>query len=456
MPHRQPNGHAAPYRGADDFWHCHVTVGHKADGTPDRRHVRRRTQKACADQVETLRRQAAGGKQVVSKAPTLGEWLDHWLETIVKPNRSHNTHVGYEVLVRRHLKPRIGHWRIGGSRKLLQPEHLDACYAAMKEAGYAPAYILQAHRILSRSLKVAVRRGRANRNTCDLVDAPSLTRRKPKPLSMESTKKVIAVATDDRLAARWLTALLLGLRQGEVLGLRWRNIDLDGEAAMLRTEKQAQRRTWRHGCDDLAACTRRHCRTAPCPPSCRRHRGKNGCPPPCATGCTRHARACPQRTGGGVVFVDLKSDGSERAVPLDPYLVRAFREHRRRQLELWMSLGLGRVGDDDLVFTSELGRPVDARRDHEAWERLLVRAGVPDAALHAARHTAATLLVATGTDISVVQEVLGHSDIRTARGYTDVAAELKRAAVERMATVLFGGAFDPLVQQPNATGQGRR
>jgi site-specific recombinase XerD len=141
-----------------------------------------------------------------------------------------------------------------------------------------------------------------------------------------------------------------------------------------------------------------------------------------------------------MVFVDLKSDGSDRLLPLDSVLVRALREHRTRQLRERLARGDGKPAAGDLIFASDLGQPIDPRRDHEEWERVLQRAGLPDAALHAARHTAATLLVATGADISVVQEVLGHTDIRTTRGYADVAAELKREAVDRLGVVLFGGA----------------
>lgn len=475
----KPNGHAAPYEGADGWWYCYVTIGQKPNGRPERKQVRRRTQKACAEEVVRIRHQLAAGERVVSKAPTVAEWLDHWLETVVKPNRAYKTYEAYRSIVDIHLKPRIGTWRIGGTRKLLEPEHLDACYADLKQAGMAPSYVLQCHRVLSRALKVAVRRSRANRNVCDLLDAPSARRRKPKPLSMEATKKVIAAIGDDRMAARWLLALLLGLRQGEVLGLRWRNLDLDSDHPTLRPEKQSQRRTWEHGCSDPAACAAQHCRTKPCPPAwehgcggcgmrnprfcpdrqqraCRRHRGKDGCPPPCQPECTKHAATCPQRTGGGMVLVDLKTEKSENTRPLDPMLVAALKEHRRRQLGERMARGAGRPTEDDLVFVSELGKPIDPRRDHERWEQLLERAGVPDAALHAARHTAATLLIATGADASVVQEVLGHTDIRTSRGYIDVAADLKREAVERMASVLFGDAFNPLVQQPGATGAPRR
>jgi site-specific recombinase XerD len=111
--------------------------------------------------------------------------------------------------------------------------------------------------------------------------------------------------------------------------------------------------------------------------------------------------------------------------------------------------------DQGLVFTTPAGAPIDPRRDHDAWEQLLVRAGVPDKALHAARHTAASMLLATGTDIAVVQELLGHSDIRVTRGYTDVAKKLKEQAVTRIASALLDGDLAALLQRAAATNPAR-
>ncbi|MEV4345967.1 tyrosine-type recombinase/integrase [Actinoplanes sp. NPDC049596] len=95
--------------------------------------------------------------------------------------------------------------------------------------------------------------------------------------------------------------------------------------------------------------------------------------------------------------------------------------------------------DHGLVFTEEDGRPVDPKHDYLAWRQLLADSEVPEIKLHAGRHTAATILIALGTGIEVVQEILGHSDSRTTRGYVHIASEMARAATQRMGGALFGG-----------------
>jgi site-specific recombinase XerD len=143
-----------------------------------------------------------------------------------------------------------------------------------------------------------------------------------------------------------------------------------------------------------------------------------------------------------------------RPLALAAPVVAALERRRQAQMREAMERG-GRWDPAGLVFTTPDGQPVDPARDRRAWKALGARAGVPAARQHIARHTAASLLIAGGTDISVVQELLGHADIRTARGYIDVAAEQKRAAAERIADMVLNGDLAQLLQRSPATDQGR-
>lgn len=432
------------YLGSDGLYHCYVTVGRKPNGKPKRVNVSGRTETIVSEKVSEVERRRDGGEEIVSKSPTVAEWLVWYLEHVVRTTRKPKTYEAYRPIVHLHLNPIIGRYRLSGSRNALTPDAVEACYIELGKT-LAPSYVRQCHRVLSRSLKVAMRRGRASRNVCALVDGPSVRRPKPKPLKLEHLVMVRDEILRDPMRARWLVSIQLGLRQGEVLGLHWSWLDLDGPRPALQLVTQAQRQAWRHGCDNPHACALRRCRLKPCRPrsgTCRTHKRPESCRRVCAPDCTGHAAACKQRRGGGIVDVEVKSERGERPIPIPPILAAALREHRERHRAVAKTMPAD-WAHRDIVFLNPSGNRIDPRRDHELWEELLARAGVPDAPLHAARHTAATQLLANGADLTTVQELLGHSDIRTTRGYTDVAEAQKREAVNAMENAL--------VQQSSAT-----
>lgn len=467
---RAPNGSSSIYLGKDKRWHTYVTVGHKPDGALDRRHIHRKTAGEVAKAVDELKERMARSSAGASKAMTVEQWLTYWLENVVRPNLAYSTSSGYTSIIKTHLIPHLGQWRMDGSRNRLEPEHVEAMILKMRKAGLASTYVLQTFRILSKATKDAMRRGRAGRNVCDMIDPPKARGGKVDAHSLAEAQALLSTAMTDRNAARWLLGILLGPRQGEALGLRWHRLHLESDQPHMEVRKQLQRHKWQHGCDDPAACAVRRCRTQGCAPEyghgcdpacgkrlayacpdrravsrCARH--TRPCPPLCPPGCTGHASACPMRRDGGLVEVAVKSQKGERDIPLPPVVVEQLRLLREVQIR-WCA-ERGRQWDPKgFVFINDEGRPMDPRRDHAAWERLLQRAGVPDSRLHAARHTAATSMLASGTDSRVVQEIMGHSRIAVTEGYIDVAKELKRQAVDRVAAALMDGQITALLQAP--------
>src|SRR4051812_5081074 len=141
--------------------------------------------------------------EAAGRAPTVGEWLDHWLENIATRRVRARTLEGYESTVRLHLRPGVGHQRLDR----LQPEHLERLYAALADKGLSPASILRAHRVLSRALKVAPQRGKVAPNVATRV-APPVVRRPETamPLSAQEVKRVMATALAHPNAARWTVA----------------------------------------------------------------------------------------------------------------------------------------------------------------------------------------------------------------------------------------------------------
>ena len=255
MSSRRPNRRSSIYRGKDGLWHGWVTVGLKADGSPDRRHRKGKTETAVTRKVRELESQRESG--YVSKpgrVPTVAEWMAEYLDVlcdrlVLSEKMAPRTLDDYRSKTRNWINPLLGKHRLDR----LTPEHLDTAYASMLRRGLSPSTVLKVHRILSRALRVAVRRGRIPRNVAALVDAPSTAPSEIEPLTLQEARRILDVAKTRRNGARWSVALALGIRQGEALGLRWSYVDLD--AGVVRAWFQIQRVEWRHGCDDPRACS---------------------------------------------------------------------------------------------------------------------------------------------------------------------------------------------------------
>src|SRR3954467_5740286 len=222
---KRASGESSIYRDEDGRWHGFVSMGKKENGRRDRRHVSGAKRAGVGAKVRAIEaKRDAGIVDAAGRAPTVGEWLDHWLDNIAARKVRAETLESYRSTVRLHLRPGIEHHRLDR----LQPEHLERLYAALADKGLSPASILCAHRVLSRALRVASQRGKVARNVATLVDPPTVKRPQTAlPLSAPEARQVITTAQMHRNAARWTVALAVGLRQSEALALQWSDVDLD-------------------------------------------------------------------------------------------------------------------------------------------------------------------------------------------------------------------------------------
>lgn len=378
---RKPNGASSIYKGKDGKWHGRVTVGVKDDGRPDRRHIERKTEAEVIRAVRDLERERSAG--TVRKAGqnwTVATWLQHWLDNIAAPNVRENTIAGYRVAVNTHLIPGLGAHRL----EKLQPEHVEKLTQKMQRNGSAAGTAHQAYRTLRASLNEAVRRGNLGRNPVLLAKPPRLVEMEIEPYTIEEVKRILDQAGQRRNSARWAIALSLGLRQGEVLGLQWRDVDL--AKGTLRVKRGRLRPKYQHGC---------------------------------TTPCGRKAGYCRERTQIRKDTSDTKSRAGKRAIGLPAELVKLLEQHQgeqqaeqRKASQLWQ--------DGGWLFTTATGRPLNPNTDYHDWKRLLKDAGIRDGRLHDARHTAATVLLILGVQQRAAMEVMGWATTGMAARYQHV------------------------------------
>ncbi|OWV01634.1 site-specific integrase [Micromonospora wenchangensis] len=399
MGKRKPNGASSIYQGSDGYWHGRVTVGIKDDGSPDRRHVRGKTEAIVTRKVRELERDRDKGTvRKAGQSWTVKTWLTHWVENIAAPAVRDNTIAGYRVAVYRHLIPGLGAHRL----EKLQPEHVEKLTRKMQAAGSAAATAHQAHRTLRTALNEAVRRQHLVRNPASLAKPPRLEDEEVEPYSVEEVQRLLLAASERRNSARWAIALALGLRQGEVLGLRWNDVNLNDGTLTVRRARQ--RPKWKHGC------------TKPCGRKFGGH--------------------CPDRQPLRAETADTKSRAGRRSIGLPDPLIALLRQHRKEQeaeretaAQLWTDTGY--------LFTTPTGGPVNPRTDYTEWKRLLTRAGLRDGRLHDARHTAATVLLILGVAERAVMGIMGWSDSGMARRYQHLTGQVRRDVAKRVGGLLW-------------------
>jgi integrase len=370
----------APHEGTirhreDRRWEAILDLGF-VGGKRSRKSFYGKTQREARQKLVVAQRDLQRGIAPTDDRLTTGKFLDGWLEDVVRATVRPRTYVSYEQTVRLHLRPTLGRTVLSK----LRPQQVQALLNAKLASGLSPRSVGIIHAVLRTALNQAVQWDTVPRNVATLVQPPRAPRAEIHPLSPEQARSFLDAVRGDRLEALYSVGLALGLRQGEILGLRWSDVDLEA-------------------------------------------------------GTIRVAQAL-QRVNGRLEFVEPKSQTSRRTIPLPATVARALRAHRPRQLEDRLAAG-ARWHDSDLVFTTALGTPLDSRNVTRRFQAALERAGLPRLRFHDLRHTAASLMLAQGVPARVVMETLGHSQISlTLNTYSHVVPALQREAADRMEAVL--------------------
>jgi integrase len=326
-------------------------VVHVAEGRK-RRTVYGKTRKEVAAKIAKAISDREGGLTFDAKNLTVGKYLDSWLTDSVRDTVRLTTYQGYERIVRLHIRPALG----GIKLDKLTPVHVRGLYRERLEAGLSPRMVQLVHVTLHKALKQAVNDGLVPRNVTEAVKSPRPVKKEMEPLGPAQARALLRAARGERLEALYALAVSTGMRQGELLGLKWEDVDLEAGTLQVR-------------------------------------------------------RTLSTATGGGVSFGAPKTAKSRRNIRVPKLALAALRRHRKAQLEERMKL-CGLWQDYGLVFTTGVGTPI-SRADliTRSFKPLLKKANLPDIRFHDLRHTCATLLLAKGVHAKLVQELLGHSTI---------------------------------------------
>jgi len=379
MPGRRQQGEGSIYHRKDrGQWVAVADLGYRG-GKRDRREFTGPTPEiAMGRRASFLARRRDGFTLPKGRQPYVSEWVEHWLWNIAKPAVDPSSfYKSYRQKCEDYIVPYFDRLPLAElAEEDIEAWHQELLGRPARLGGtLSPSTIETTHRIFSRSLNVAVARRRIPHNPCTFVPPPKHDRPPPEPPSADEVAAVLAACRARPGGARWILAVCTGLRQGEALGLRWRDVRLTPPASV--TVSQARK-----------------------------------------------------RIEGEVSFAGPKSRKSRRTVPLPKIAVTALKAHRE-------AAGVADIGG--LVFTRPDGRPLGDRGDWQEWADLLAELGLPHYRPHDLRHAYATMLLEGGMDPRLVQDLMGWSTAAMAQIYQHVRPVMHERAVSMLDEVLGDG-----------------
>jgi len=306
----------------------------------------RGTKKQAQEELAKLIASTATGQYVDASKATVAQFAERWLRDWAARNTSNKTYTRYEQLLRKHVCARIGTVPV----QKLRAADLQGIYTAMD--GLADRTRLHVHRVVHRMLRHAAQWGVVHQNVAALVDAPTVRGQEIDVLTAQQMQAVLETLRGRSLYPIAAVALGTGMRRGELLALRWQDVDLNG--AKLRVE-----------------------------------------------------RTLEQTTRGGLVFKEPKTRHGRRTITLPSSTVADLRTHWKAQQERRMALGMGKAPESSLVFAAWDGSTRSPNGLTKEWSLAMTKAGLR-VTLHSLRHTHASTLIASGLDVLMISRRLGH------------------------------------------------
>jgi integrase len=368
---KHANGEGGYRQRPNGLWECRFTLSNGK-----RKSIYGASFEECRTNRKQAEREQERGLDLSARRQTVEAFLIDWLENVARPRVRSSTHTRYVGYVRGQIIPALGRHQLDK----LTPQHIQAFLNERSKTGLAPRTVQYFRAILRSALDQALRWGLVSRNVATLAEPPRSVHKQIDPLSPAETRAFLAATESDRLGPLYRVAILTGLRQGELLGLRWQDIDLTNSVLAVRNALQ--------------------------------------------------------RIDGMPVLVEPKTARSRRTITLPVGAVEALKEQRRRQAEDRLASSV-RWQDWGLVFASSVGTPLDASNVTHRLQRVLADAGLPRQRFHDLRHLCATLLLSQGVSARVVMEQLGHSQIGlTMNTYAHVMPSMLREAANALDAAL--------------------
>lgn len=371
MAKRREKGDGSIYqRASDKKWVAYA----KIEGGK-KKYVYGNTKAEASKKLKVLQRNIEDKTLVIAKAETVEAYLRYWLD-IHSEKIKETTKIGYRTSINSCL-PHIGLIKL----TKLTGEHLQKMYATLNK-DHKESTLHNLHTILKTAFKDAIRWRRLTHNPCDDIDAPTVQHEERPFLNAEQAKMLLKAARSTDIECFLTMALTTGMRRGEMLGLRWADIDL--EQKFLSIQRTASFLN--------------------------------------STSTNKYI----------VVETSTKTKASKRSIRLTDFLISVLKTHKKKQLEMRLQAGQG-WANKNLVFCGAQGEHFTVNMLTTHYKKLLHECGLPQLHIHDLRHSAATLLASMGVPAKIIQEILGHSSVTVTQNlYGHVIEGMQEDAMGKM------------------------
>lgn len=349
MKGRRANGEGTVYQRTDGRWAAVIFLG-----AGMRKTYYRHSKAEAFIALQQAQQAKMQGTLISTREEPVETYLLNWLRYQIQPTVRERTYQTYQQTVTHHLLPSLGRIKL----QKLTHWHLQRLYHQLRRQQVAPSTIRKIHKVLRHALNDALKLGHVTRNVCQFVELPPEEKRQrvTQALTVAQARKLLAVAQGDPLEALYVLALTTGMRQGELLALKWSDLDLTyGKLQVQRTLIRVSR--------------------------------------------------------GQAIVSEPKTPSGRRCVQLTQLALEALKRHVQGQQAARSIRGEPTIAQE-WIFCDEDGLPLRAGSMlRQSFQPLLTKAGIPHIRFHDLRHSTATLLLTLGVHPKVVKELLGHSQI---------------------------------------------
>lgn len=358
-------------------WEARVTIGtDPGTGKPIRRSIYGDTQAAVRKEMTAILRELDKGTYQAPEKVTVAQWMDEWLSTFCANKVKPLTLQSYQGIIKNHIIPAIGSLKL----QAVKGTHIQRLYNSMTAAGLSGKTVKNVSAVLHKAFGMALKQGIIAANPCGAAELPKAEHKEIHPLTDTEIPLFLSAIDASPMRNAYALCLFAGLREGECLGLSWRQVDF--EKGRITVSQQLQK----------------------------------------------------EKTKGGRYYIaPTTKSGKPRTIEPPPITFQYLKAERVKQLENRLKAGSAWDNPDDLVFTDEVGKHYALHTFYKRFKVIAASIGRPDARPHDLRHTAATVAIASGADIKSVQDLLGHATASfTLNVYAHTSEQMMKDTAARM------------------------